>query len=307
MTDAWLIIGAEENWRRALDQPVPLWGLKPSYAAEFSNLSEGSRAWLYVNRPVGGVVGLAAIREKYRDDSTPLWPDEVRQGRVIWPLRFRLEVKKVLPRERWERDRIDIRDFNLFWQKGFQLLTADRDAELLDRFRRRFGWEREEAIDQGASLVEPGHVAETLVRPEPAPPMPLVSEHRRLQEVLAEIGRLQHFHSQIEFPIALEGGGRSLDVVWKREISGVPTFAFEIELSGAIEKAVLRLKFAHDRWNSRPRMVVPPDRHAQLRDVLSVQGSAFAQQVRICTGEQIYDLRRRKGELRALEQQLGLY
>jgi hypothetical protein len=91
VSSAWLIIGAEENWRTALDQPVPLRGLKPSYAAEFSNLWEGSRPWLYVTHPVRGVVGLARVREKYKDESTPLWPDDIREGRVIWPLRFRLE------------------------------------------------------------------------------------------------------------------------------------------------------------------------------------------------------------------------
>jgi hypothetical protein len=33
-------------------------------------------------------------------------------------------------------------------------------------------------------------------------------------------------------------------VVWKRELDGVPTFAFEVEMSGNIEKAISRLKLA---------------------------------------------------------------
>lgn len=306
MNDAWLIIGSQENWRVALNQPIPLWGLKHSYRSEFANLVEGSPAWLYATRPVGGVIGLATIREKYIDASIPLWPDELNAQRVIWPLRFRLEITKLIPPDRWEEHAIDIRDFGLPWRRGFQRLAPEHARLLAQRFQNRFSWPGEPAADGGPSFVEIGRrVREPDQRTRPvAGDLPL---HRRLQELVAEIGRLQHFHSQLEFPIPLEGGGRSLDVVWKREVSGAPTFAFEIELSGAIERAVLRLKFAHDRWNSRPCVVAPADWHAQIRQVLAVQEVGFSRRVALCSADQIEDLGRRKRDLRALEEELGIY
>jgi hypothetical protein len=162
-------------------------------------------------------------------------------------------------------------------------------------------------VDEGPSLVEPPFVSREI--PTPAGSLretETVSYHRRLKELVAEVGRLQRFHSQLEFPIPLEGRGRSLDVVWKRQARGVPTFAFEIELSGAVERAVLRFEFAHDRWQSRPRTVAPPDRHAEIRDIPPVQEAALARRARVCTDGQMYDLGRRKRELRTLEEQLGI-
>jgi hypothetical protein len=38
----WLIIGVPKNWETALSQPVPLWGLKPRYQAEFGIILNNS-------------------------------------------------------------------------------------------------------------------------------------------------------------------------------------------------------------------------------------------------------------------------
>lgn len=44
MDNAWIIIGEAENWRTALNQPIPLWGLRPSYGAEFATIPLGALA-----------------------------------------------------------------------------------------------------------------------------------------------------------------------------------------------------------------------------------------------------------------------
>jgi hypothetical protein len=54
-----------------------------------------------------------------------VWPDELRQREVIWPLRFRIHVLKVLPQPNWENKNIKINDFGLLWRIGFQLLRND--------------------------------------------------------------------------------------------------------------------------------------------------------------------------------------
>ncbi|HXG51492.1 MAG TPA: hypothetical protein VNN77_08835 [candidate division Zixibacteria bacterium] len=299
MSEAWIIIGAVENWRAALNQPIPLWGLRESYGKDFARLPTSGVAWLYATSPVKGVIGLAVIREKYIDESTPLWPEEIQKRRVIWPLRFRLEVTKLIPETEWESAAIAVNDFRLFWQKGFQKLSAEQNRELAERFLRRYRWNNFRDIENGPTIESPAMVAEAPRGSEPP--------HRRLQEILAEVGRLQHYHSQLEYPIAPEGSRKTLDVVWKREMSGVPAFAFQVEFSGAVEQAVLRLKFAYDNWNSRPCIVAPSDVHRPILDIVSSQPAAFAASVRLCSDGQILELHRRKQELRSLEQQLGIY
>jgi len=38
-----------------------------------------------------GVLGYGTVREKFESDE-PLWPEELKAGSVIWPLRLRIQV-----------------------------------------------------------------------------------------------------------------------------------------------------------------------------------------------------------------------
>jgi len=293
---AWIIIGRVENWETALNQPLPWWGLKPSYEGEFRLLPEGSLAWLYATNPVGGVIGLALIRNKYVDERTPLWPDEKRTGRVIWPLRFRLEIVKLLPEERWRTSAIGISDFKLFMQKGFQPLSSQQHDELLRRFRERFGFLSTETLHQGSTIVSPELVYDRAANAS-------LSLHEQLQELVAEVGRLQHYHSQMGFPTE---NGR-IDVVWKREINGAPTIAFEVELTPSVDEALQRLHWAHERWSARPCVVTPPEARDSIVASLDQWPRGFAQLVRVCSDIEMREVHKLKRDLRSLEERLGIY
>lgn len=302
----WLVIGIPKNWETALSQPVPIWGLKLRYQLEFQAMEVGDILWFYSTSPVGGVIGLGIIKDKYIDRINLVWEEELRQKEVIWPLRFRIHVLKIFQRSRWNVDRVKINDFNLFWQVGFQLLKEGHVLELLNRTRNIFGVLTEEKIYTGATITQPLFVREK-------PPPYSVAEnksdvsHRRLQEQLAEVGKLQFYYTQLEYAVDLPAERKNLDVVWKREIDGVPTFAFEIELSGMLEKAVERLKFAFRRWNSRPRIVVPNDSFKKVHNILSIDEKDFTNQFRIYEPDQILELLNKKREIKTIEQNLELY
>src|SRR5437773_5526307 len=255
----WLVIGSAQNWETALSQPVPIWGLKPAHKAAFSSVQPGDTVWFYATAPVSGVIGLGLVKDKYFDKNNLIWEEERKEKKVIWPYRFRIQVLKVVDRQHWKNERIDIRDFNLFWQNGFQQLKADHTVELMARFQSAFALALTDNIFSGATITS-HPVSNEPLEPYTGPPkserQPDVT-HRGLQEAIAEIGKLQFYHSQLEYPIELPGEGKNLDAIWKREINGVPTFAFEVELSGAVEKAILRLMYAFNQWNSRPRIIVP--------------------------------------------------
>jgi len=131
--------------------------------------------------------------------------------------------------------------------------------------------------------------------------------HRNLQEAIAEIGKLQFYHTELEFPLELPGEDKNLDEVWKREITGVPTFAFEVELSGSIERALARLKFAYKRWNSRPRIVIPKEYSSKVNNIVLAEERDFSNQFKMYEPAQLVELLEKKRELKNLEQNLEIY
>lgn len=302
----WLVIGIPKNWETATSQPVPIWGLKPRYQAEFQAMNIGDILWFYSTSPVGGVIGVGVVKDKYIDNVNLVWEEELKRKEVIWPLRFRIHVLKILPKARWKTDRIKINDFGLFWQVGFQLLKGKRVVELFKRIERIFGLISEEKLFTGATIAEP-----LLIKEKPPIYIPteekLIVPHKELQEQVAEIGKLQFYYTEVEYPIELPSEKKNLDVVWKREIDGAPTFAFEIELSGMLEKAVERLKFAFRKWNSRPRIVIPKEHVKKAYNIITVSNKDFSQQIKIYEPIQIMELLNRKHELKTVEQNLDMY
>lgn len=304
----WLIIGISKNWLTALSQPVPIWGLRKTYEHDFQFLNVGDIVWFYATSPIKGVIGIGVVRDKYIDNRNLVWEEELGKKEVIWPLRFRIQVLKVIIPEHWNTDNIDISDFNLFWQRGFQILKDEHLAILIKRFENTFGIFISEDIYTGATITQPLVVKEKMkvYKRKKIIEKPHIN-HRKLQEILAEIGKLQFYHTQMEYPIDLPGESKNIDVVWKREISGVPTIAFEIELSGGIERAITRLKFAYMQWNSRPRVVIPQKFFKKVNNVIATEGRNFSQQFKMYEPDLIVQLFNKKRELKTLEQNLGIY
>lgn len=304
----WLLIGIPKNWETAFSHPVPIWGLRKTYKTEFQFLNVGDNVWFYATSPIKGVIGSGVVRDKYIDNVNLVWEEELRKKEVIWPLRFRIQILKAISPEQWKTNSIEIDDFNLFLQRGFQLLSNEHLAILIKRFENTFGPFATEDFFSGATITQPLIVKE---KPPIYTKEHVIEEidinHRKLQENLAEIGKLQFYHTQLEYPIDLPGENKNIDVVWKREISGVPTIAFEIELSGGIERAITRLRFAYMQWNSRPRVVIPKKFIKKVNNIITTESRNFSQQFKIYEPIQVIELLNKKRELKTLEQNLGIY
>lgn len=303
----WLVVGILKNWGTALSQPIPIWGLKPRYQAEFNAMSVGDFLWFYVTNLVKGVIGVGVVKDKYIDENNLIWEGELAKKEVVWPLRFRIQVLKLIPKELWREENIKINDFNLIWQVGFQLLNDEQGSLLHRRMRESLGIEKIEDIFAGATISQP-----LILREKPPTYVTKVESageysHRELQETVAQVGKLQFYHTELEYQIELPGEDKALDVVWKREIGGVPTYAFEIELSGMLERSLARLKFAFQRWNSRPRMVVPPQSFKKLNNIIYAEDKPFSREMKIYKPEQIVELIQKKQELKSLEENLNIY
>lgn len=297
----WLVIGSEQNWETALMQPLPIWGLKDRYLSEFSRLNPGDYLSFYVKNPVRGVIGLGAVKDRYIDRQNLVWEEEKKLGKVVWPLRFRIEVFHLITKNLWykktgELSPIIISDLNIMWRIGFQELSPEYANTIFNRIKEKWGVE----LGRGASLVTSPIISETLeetVEIEPAP-----REHDHLQDIIAEAGRLQHYFTELEYPLE----NRRLDVVWKREAQGVPTFAYEIEISGGIEKALTKLRLAFKLWNSQPRLIVPEGDYSRVENLVQKEERIFKENIRFYEPRVFEELLAKKRDLREFEERHGI-
>jgi len=75
---------------------------------------------------------------------------------------------------------------------------------------------------------------------------PGIASHEDIKAYLLEIGRIQGYIAEEEYPL----DSTRLDVVWRKVERSVPTFVFEIQIGGDIYHAMAKLKHAFDLWNS---------------------------------------------------------
>jgi len=81
-------------------------------------------------------------------------------------------------------------------------------------------------------------------KPTPVTPSEEALSHLKLQNMLAELGRLEGYRAEREFAVNSE----RLDVVWFRRVRERPDLAFEIQIRGDLYSALVKLKEAWDRW-----------------------------------------------------------
>ena len=123
----WLVVGAKKNWLTAFEYKN-IWGLRKAQRHLWENLNEGDKVPFYVTSPVSGIIGYVIVRTKMIQDK-PLWPDELKGNKVIWPLRFEFDVVFCLPLEKWKFQKLSSK---LIWPRaGFQILSENTGQELI--------------------------------------------------------------------------------------------------------------------------------------------------------------------------------
>jgi predicted RNA-binding protein len=228
MANPWILTGNEENWETALNSGN-VWGVREGNLVRYwKKLSKGDLLLFYVKSPVTGIIGAGLLESKFKQDK-PLWPDEVREKRIIYPYRFDFRILGVISPEKWRTEAISIRDLKAGIQAGVNPVRNPQVIkEIIERVNER--WEVEYEFKPEERKVK----------------KPSISLHDQIKERLFEIGRLENFISEKEYLL----DGEKLDVAWRRVVRGVPTKVFEVQVGGSIHQAMSKLKHAFDLWNS---------------------------------------------------------
>lgn len=128
----WLAVGSVENVEVALEHGV--WGLRDSFKLikVWRRISPGDYVFFYVTRPISGVVGYGVVVEKFRGKHL-LWPQELKEGRVIWPNRFRFKIEFSLPRKMWSSHRYTSNNLKRMAVSGFQSIDRVMASEIISK------------------------------------------------------------------------------------------------------------------------------------------------------------------------------
>ncbi len=287
MQQYWLIVGSEKNWEVSFENKN-LWGLKDfrELRALWSMLREGDGLLFYVSKPVHGIVGFGHLVTKFKQ-TNPLWPEEIKRNEVIWPLRFEFDIEYCLPPSLWKSRRYTSHDLQMISRMVFQCypveeVNAARIALDLEPITENNRPSEAELISSNESTV---------------------IDHKGVQDYLAEIGSIQGYVADKEYPLE----STRLDVVWRRVERSVPTFVFEVQVGGDIYHAMAKLKHAFDLWNSHIFLVACMADKSKYQELLSGTFHEVADQMRFIDIRLVRDLLNKKRDYKQMERVLGIF
>lgn len=284
----WIILGPEQSWKTAFQQQG-IWGVKEMLYPEWKALDPGDVLFFYITRTVRGIVGVGRAENKFIQDK-PLWPDEIEAGKVIYPFRFEFHIDYLVEEKDWRDKKIPIGLSIQEMRRGINILQKKTVAHLYKEFQEKFNFiipifeEKEIKIDRKK--------VEVIDAPD----------HNKLQDLIFQIGQLNRFISEKEYPMENE----RLDVVWRRVERSVPTYVFEVQIGGDVYHALGKLKHAFDIWNSNIFLVIYEKDLEKTNTLLSGTFHEIKDRVRIITPQKISELFQQKKRWIDLEKEIGL-
>jgi len=133
----WVLVGNEENWETALQDGI--WGTRKNLKNRWDKIKKGDILVFYVSRPVGGVIGFGTVETKFKQN-IPLWKDEIRANKVIYPFRFEFRIDYALPPNEWRNKRISVGDLHISTWAGINSLPSkEKFSKLIERSKQLWG------------------------------------------------------------------------------------------------------------------------------------------------------------------------
>ena len=280
MTRWWLIIGSPKNWETAFAHGN-LWGFKENQRGLWEHMEKGDRLLLYAGHPVSGIVGFGTLQSRFLQN-IPLWPEEVSQSAVLWPLRIEFTVEYCLPSGSWQEGRASTAT----------LAGRARRRQMLQTLEDALARELLQAFPEEAT----GHILATAEEELPA------NLHDQTIAHLLEIGRLQNFIAEREYDVDIG----KVDVVWRRVARAVPNYVFEVHIGGSLDRDLAKLKHAYDIWNSNIFLVSVPDERERVNNLLSGAFHEIKPRLKFIEVARIAELSGKKRGVRELEEELGI-
>lgn len=265
---AWVAVGHPANWERGLENGI--WGIVPELAHHWQKIEKDDIVLFYCKAPISRFFGAGILRTKFRQ-TNPLWKEEIQENRVIWPYRFEFDVIHLIPFGGWKGEGISNRDYNLAVLGGLNpIRDFSKAMKVLEKLTSAVG-----------VTAVPGEEFATIIY---------------------EIGKIQRMIVERQYPV----DSSLLDVIWKRTVRSVPTFAFSIDLEGRFEVTIQTLKHAYDLWNSRPFLITDQSKFEEVNETASGLYHEFTSTLKVLSTLQVQELYNSKKNYYELEEKYGL-
>jgi len=287
MRNFWIVPGPAQNWKHAF-LSNGIWGLKDDVFSKvyWLALAPGDLIIFYLTSPIKRAVGYGIIRTKFIQ-TIPLWPDEVKAGRALWPLRFEFDIQFLLPEIQWRDLGVSISGEGVGFRKPVWLIAPEKITPIIQGLDPNF------AIKAIAEPIQwPEVHDEDLGKPT----------HEDVKDIMMQIGRLQNYVVNPEYPM----GDERLDVVWRRLPESVPTYVFEVQISGDLYHALAKLKHAHDIWNSKIFLVASDELRGQVNQLLSGTFHEIGATLKFIGIKKAQSLYQTKATIYKIERELGI-
>lgn len=295
----WIISGNEENFEYAI-KCKQTWGVQDKWFPQWKSLEKGNALFFYISGKIKRIVGVGKVENKFIQRE-PLWPDEIEDGRVKYPLRFEFTLDYLLNKKDWEIKGIEINNF--IKEKLGKGAFADllRGGISFIRYKEiiEFLYESFESSFDYKIQTQKIFLPETNVEIE----IDKSDMHNHLQDLILQIGRLNKLLSEKEYSV----DNMRLDAIWRRIEKGSPTYVFEIQVGGDIYHALSRLKHAYDLWNSNIFLIVNDKK--EIYDIQKLLNGTFHEIkniIKIIFARDIEELFKRKKSWWEYEKQLGI-
>ncbi len=295
----WIISGNEENFEYAI-KCKQTWGVQDKWFPQWKSLEKGNILFFYLSGKIKRIMGLGKVENKFIQRE-PLWPDEIEEGRVKYPLRFEFTLDYLLDKKEWKVKGIEISNFIS------EKLGKGAFAELLRggisfiRYKEfiEFLHESFESSFNYKFQTQEIFIPETKVEIE----VDKTGMHNHLQDLILQIGRMNKLLSEKEYSV----DNIRLDAIWRRIEKGSPTYVFEVQVGGDIYHALSKLKHAYDLWNSNIFLVVNDKK--EIYDAHNLLNGTFHEikdRIKIIFSKDMEELFGRKQSWWNYEKELGI-
>jgi predicted RNA-binding protein len=129
----WLIIGPPSNWEIGLKNKM--WSLSERYKKFWVRLQPGDYLLFYATAPVKGVIGSGVV-SKIKNVTKPFWPQEVKEGKLLWPLKIEFDDIKFITKKQWENDKIPVERQGVTFQRALQQVPEERGQNLVNALQK---------------------------------------------------------------------------------------------------------------------------------------------------------------------------
>lgn len=132
----WIILGPSESWETAIEHKG-IWGLKEMLYPEWKAMEKGEILFFHATSPIAGVIGFGRFNTRFIQDK-PLWPDEMKEKRVIYPLRFQFDIDYIIENDKWKNDKIKAPLTIQEMRRGINILRGSTVEFLYKEFLEKF-------------------------------------------------------------------------------------------------------------------------------------------------------------------------